>query len=541
MVDKTKVFGCDTSHWTGIVDWNVAKQQGMTFMIAKAMDGVNPTKYFVENYEGAKKAGIFTGMYSWLYDNSILSTQAQARAYADLYLKYPTDLPPTIDFEWTKPTNPDWNDLYDFLVRFEQYTGVKCMIYTAPSYWNQYGSTSTFYKSYPLWLANYGVTSPSLVNPWGNEYKLWQFTDREDGKMFGYPTTGEAMADMNYFNGSMEQFLAWIGNEVSVPEVPVEPEVPVVDSLPIFTVTVSTYALNIRTEPNPLATRLGVLLWNNRVDIYEVRYINNDVWGRTKTGWIALYYVGNYLTTWRKPLTLVNKIAYVLPRILSYSGPAIIAGSDAPKQNHPSIALDSGWQNWIKAQSQNREDVWALFSDQWVGPSKGINGNGKLVYIPATWSFNVVQTTGRVSNGWVEVVCIDSTKGIPDISKVNHYTTPTLVSRMTTTTQTGEWCDYPPKKGVTNPWISLNDPIIGLTGTLWLPEAYLTTSCIIATTLNIRTDAGTAFESVGQYQKGQVVNIYDVKNEGNNMWGKTDRGWICLKFGATYYTNWKVR
>lgn len=537
-VDKTRVFGCDTSHWTGIVDWNIARQAGMTFMIAKAMDGVTPTRYFVENYEGAKKAGIFTGMYSWLYDNTILSTTAQARAYADFYLKYPTDLPPTIDFEWTKPVNPDaLTDLYAFLVKFEEYTGVKCMIYTAPAYWAQYGNNSAFFANYPLWIANYGVTKPSVPLPW-TKYTLWQYTDREDGKLFGYPIDGEAMADMNYFNGTKEEFLSWIGKTEPepLPEVP-----PVSETLPMFVGRVTTYALNVRSEPSPLSSRLNVLLWNAPVNVYEIKYIGTEVWGRLEQGWIALFYAGNYLTSWRKPLNMTNKVGYILPRVLSYAGPAIIAGSDAPRQNHPTIALDASWQAYIKALSQNREDVWELFSDQWVGPSKGLNGVGKLIYIPATWSFNVVQTTGNRSNGWVEIVAIDSTKAVPNVAAINHFTTPMLVSRMTTTTKTGDWCDYPLKNGVTNPWVSLNDPILGVGGFLWIPEIYVTTSCVIGTTLNIRSEPTTTATKLGTYAPTQVVEIFDVKNEGNNTWGKTNQGWICLRFGSTYYTNWKIR
>lgn len=38
-VDESKVYGCDTSHWSGIVDFNVAKSRNMAFTIGKAVDG----------------------------------------------------------------------------------------------------------------------------------------------------------------------------------------------------------------------------------------------------------------------------------------------------------------------------------------------------------------------------------------------------------------------------------------------------------------------------------------------------------------------
>lgn len=217
-VDKSRVFGVDTSHWTGVVDWQRAKQSGMMFMIAKALDGISATRYFVENYEGAKKAGLYTGMYAWMYDSSLYKTAAQVKAFADLWKKYPTDLPPTVDFEWSRPVNPDRSDLRDFVVGFEDATGVKPMIYTAPSYWTTYGSAEVSWAEYDLWIANYQVSRPMAVKPWNGAYKLWQFTDRADGAQFGYPEGGEAMADVNYFNGDKEAFLKWIGR------LPVEPE-----------------------------------------------------------------------------------------------------------------------------------------------------------------------------------------------------------------------------------------------------------------------------------------------------------------------------
>lgn len=44
--------------------------------------------------------------------------------------------------------------------------------------------------------------------------------------------------------------------------------------------------------------------------------------------------------------------------------------------------------------------------------------------------------------------------------------------------------------------------------------------------LNIRTGASTSYKSIGGYTKGSTVTI----TKESNGWGKTDKGWICLKY-----------
>ena len=48
--------------------------------------------------------------------------------------------------------------------------------------------------------------------------------------------------------------------------------------------------------------------------------------------------------------------------------------------------------------------------------------------------------------------------------------------------------------------------------------------------VNIRSGAGTGYEKVGQYKKGDVVTIYEEKTVGGRPWGRTDDGWICTEY-----------
>lgn len=48
--------------------------------------------------------------------------------------------------------------------------------------------------------------------------------------------------------------------------------------------------------------------------------------------------------------------------------------------------------------------------------------------------------------------------------------------------------------------------------------------------LNIREDAGMGYDVVGSYNEGDVVYILERKLAGGKWWGRTDKGWISLKY-----------
>ena len=49
-------------------------------------------------------------------------------------------------------------------------------------------------------------------------------------------------------------------------------------------------------------------------------------------------------------------------------------------------------------------------------------------------------------------------------------------------------------------------------------------------TLNIRSGAGTTYAVVGQYEKGKKIAVTTTKSAGGLTWGRTDKGWVCLKY-----------
>ena len=56
---------------------------------------------------------------------------------------------------------------------------------------------------------------------------------------------------------------------------------------------------------------------------------------------------------------------------------------------------------------------------------------------------------------------------------------------------------------------------------------------ITASELNVRKGAGTGYDSVAKYLKGDVVEILEQKTVSGTTWGRTSKGWISMKYVKT--------
>ena len=48
--------------------------------------------------------------------------------------------------------------------------------------------------------------------------------------------------------------------------------------------------------------------------------------------------------------------------------------------------------------------------------------------------------------------------------------------------------------------------------------------------LSIRSGAGTNYDKIGSYKKGDQVTILEQVTVKDAKWGKTDKGWICIDY-----------
>jgi lysozyme len=216
-------LGCDVSFWQGIMNWLIAVRAGIQFAFIKCTDGttiIDPQfkvnwsgtygklprgayHFFRTNLDPIQQAKLFVetvwclqmgwGELSLVVDVEDKGTVAlmAARAANALHLSHP-GLPYLMDRDrdgdldlitTVKPTVEQKVKLFTDYVSTHT-NGEPVMIYTSPSYITTYFK-SPIWSQYPLWIANYCRTTPSVPEPWipGLE-KYWQI-GQGDGAFYG--------------------------------------------------------------------------------------------------------------------------------------------------------------------------------------------------------------------------------------------------------------------------------------------------------------------------------------------------------------------
>lgn len=231
-------LGVDTSHWNGICNFPLMKSKGIKFGITKATDvGWGTKKGFVDdkavhNYTEMGKVGMLRGGYHWL-DPRYGSPEYQADFYLDnFYFKYPTELPPALDFEDNEVIS--WSDMLwkaqVWLERVEKKTQRLPILYTSNGYMaNFFQSKAGFLERYPLWVAHYIQRSyPTIPLPW-KKATFWQYSDKGNYPYYVWNTpekhgrdwgSGSSYLDMNWFMDSYQALLDFCGGIIAPPSPP---------------------------------------------------------------------------------------------------------------------------------------------------------------------------------------------------------------------------------------------------------------------------------------------------------------------------------
>lgn len=305
-VDMSRVWGCDISHWQGLVNLLVAKNNGCSFVIIKACDGSLNTNYFIENRNKAKEVGLLWGAYVWLYPNNRVSIAAQVAAW---WARLKDDYPPLgvwIDTEWTtyagQTANPSAADLKSALDQFRALSG-QAGVYTAAGYANQY-LIGFDWSSADLWVANYNVVNPQLPSG-ATKYKFHQFTSNLDGVNLIGTTPDSKEVDGDYYNGTREKFAAEYGGATEPP--------PTGEKMKYTLKNTNTGTLSIRSAPLVIADRLdtiasgvtvdGDFVMTHKADVYTydtsqakniLRAKAGDKWMHLSDnrGWSAVVHLG---------------------------------------------------------------------------------------------------------------------------------------------------------------------------------------------------------------------------------------------------------
>lgn len=172
------VEGMDVSVFQGEVDFAAARRGGIEAVYIRASygpDGVDSR--FAQNCAGANAAGLPFGLYHYLEAQDPAGARQEAEHFVSLLRTQSYDCRPALDFENVRGLDAGQATAVAlaFLERVEALTGQTTMIYA-----DAYTASAKLedpVSAYPLWLAQWDVTEPSLAGtPW-QEWTGWQYTD----------------------------------------------------------------------------------------------------------------------------------------------------------------------------------------------------------------------------------------------------------------------------------------------------------------------------------------------------------------------------
>lgn len=211
--------GADVSVYRGHINWHKVKNEtDIVFAITKATQGIfliDPT--FDTNWVGMRRVNLIRGAFHFFLPktNPIAQANHFLKVVGDIL--HTTDLPPILDVEdyplWVRegwrtiPIHTRIARIRRWLERVESVTGRVPIIYTSWSSWQAITGDSQDFVRYPLWVANYGVTTPSMpANNWGGRgWFMWQFTEHGEVSGINPPT------DINWYHDSAESLRNFLG------------------------------------------------------------------------------------------------------------------------------------------------------------------------------------------------------------------------------------------------------------------------------------------------------------------------------------------
>ena len=205
---KYVVKGVDVSHHNGKVNWEILKNEGISFTFIKSTEGItHKDKKYIENYQLAKLSDIKVGTYHFYTFG--LDGAMQAQHFIRHASVKTSDLIPAIDVEHS-PVNKYSNDkkyiqkVIDELIKLEDelysYYGVRPLIYTNKDCYKLYIKDD--FPENLIWM------SDLHKEPGKNDINwiFWQFS--HTGNITGI----KGDFDLNYYRYSFRKF-----NELLMP------------------------------------------------------------------------------------------------------------------------------------------------------------------------------------------------------------------------------------------------------------------------------------------------------------------------------------
>lgn len=175
--------GIDVSQWQGSIDFQQVADAGIRAVyIRSSLGGGYVDPYFEQNYQGAKAAGLKVGFYHYVTASTASQARYQAQFFVNTVQGKEYDCRLAMDFESLAGlTEAEAEQIgLAFIQEVQQASAEEPVIYSDTSNaQTMFGGALT---EYPLWAAEYGVSSPSSAVNW-DCWAGWQYTD--EGQVSG--------------------------------------------------------------------------------------------------------------------------------------------------------------------------------------------------------------------------------------------------------------------------------------------------------------------------------------------------------------------
>jgi lysozyme len=203
----------DISHWQGFPDFDKVRAAGVVACILKATEGLS----FVDqarapNTIAATRAGIACCTYHWLSPNNAAE---QMKFYLATVDPSPGERM-VVDYEEDGCTIDELHQAVQALL--DDPRGLQITVYSGHLLKEQLGSSHDAFlaSNTDLWLAQYTSGEPSWPAGTYDHWALWQYS--ESGEVNGID---DSNVDLNRFNGSNDELVAWISGAGFAPQTPI--------------------------------------------------------------------------------------------------------------------------------------------------------------------------------------------------------------------------------------------------------------------------------------------------------------------------------
>lgn len=260
--------------------------------------------------------------------------------------------------------------------------------------------------------------------------------------------------------------------------------------------TVTTGKLNVRKAAGSQYEAFDHYVEGDRVEIQEIVIVDDTEWGFTGKGWVGMGYVrldGTAITHNGEDAPAITSDGNL--RVLGYG--VVDLGSLnvrlGPSTGYEKAATVS---KGVRYAYYQEEDGWVRIESGWVSK--------EFFYVEGTLADDAVNATVNADDLNIRTGPGTSFKSNGTVKKGD---TVDILG------QVGNW-GYTSSGWINMANLDINDPI------------YSTGTGTVTRGLNIRKEPNADSELVDTYAKDAKVTILEVQG----TWGKTDKGWINLKY-----------